>query len=203
MTESIRGESTALTELTTIPDMRAWTRAQRSAGRRIGLVPTMGYLHEGHLALVDEAKRRTDAVVLSIFVNPLQFGPREDLARYPRDLPRDRSLAQGRGVDALFVPSVETMYPAGSEVRVTPGATAERWEGEARPGHFTGVLTVVAKLFHLVAAGPGLLRAKRHPAVDADQTNGTGSRLAHRACRRADDPRARRARAEQPERLPE
>ncbi len=150
VTESIRGESTALTELTTIPDMRAWTRAQRSAGRRIGLVPTMGYLHEGHLALVDEAKRRTDAVVLSIFVNPLQFGPREDLARYPRDLPRDRSLAQGRGVDALFVPSVETMYPAGSEVRVTPGATAERWEGEARPGHFTGVLTVVAKLFHLV-----------------------------------------------------
>jgi len=110
----------------------------------------MGYLHDGHLALVDEAKRRTDAVVLSIFVNPLQFGPREDLARYPRDLPRDRSLAQGRGVDALFVPSVEMMYPAGSEVRVIPGATAERWEGAARPGHFTGVLTVVAKLFHLV-----------------------------------------------------
>ena len=150
MTESIRGESTALTELTTISDMRAWTRTQRGAGRRIGLVPTMGYLHEGHLALVDEAKRRTDAVVLSIFVNPLQFGPQEDLARYPRDLPRDRSLAQGRGVDALFVPSIEMMYPAGSEVRVTPGATAERWEGAARPGHFTGVLTVVAKLFHLV-----------------------------------------------------
>jgi pantoate--beta-alanine ligase len=150
VTESIRGESTALNELTTLPDMRAWTRAQRGAGRRIGLVPTMGYLHEGHLALVDEAKRRTDAVVLSIFVNPLQFGPQEDLARYPRDLPRDRSLAQGRGVDALFVPSIEMMYPAGSEVRVTPGATAERWEGAARPGHFTGVLTVVAKLFHLV-----------------------------------------------------
>jgi pantoate--beta-alanine ligase len=150
VTESIRGESTALNELTTLPDMRAWTRAQRGAGRRIGLVPTMGYLHEGHLALVDEAKRRTDAVVLSIFVNPLQFGPQDDLARYPRDLPRDRSLAQGRGVDALFVPSIEMMYPAGSEVRVTPGATAERWEGAARPGHFTGVLTVVAKLFHLV-----------------------------------------------------
>jgi pantoate--beta-alanine ligase len=88
--------------------------------------------------------------VLSIFVNPLQFGPQEDLARYPRDLPRDRSLAQSRGVDALFAPSIEMMYPAGSEVRVTPGATAERWEGAARPGHFTGVLTVVAKLFHLV-----------------------------------------------------
>jgi len=139
-----------LTELTTIAEMQAWSRAQHDAGRRIGLVPTMGYLHEGHLALVDEARRRTDAVVLSIFVNPLQFGPREDLARYPRDLPRDRSLAFSRGVDILFVPSVDMMYPPGSEVRVTPGETAERWEGAARPGHFTGVLTVVAKLFHLV-----------------------------------------------------
>jgi pantoate--beta-alanine ligase len=137
-------------ELTTIADLRSWTRAQRAAGRRIGLVPTMGYLHEGHLVLVDEARRRADAVILSIFVNPLQFGPREDLARYPRDLPRDRALADSRGVDALFVPSVETVYPPGSEVRVTPGATADRWEGAARPGHFTGVLTVVAKLFHLV-----------------------------------------------------
>jgi pantoate--beta-alanine ligase len=137
-------------ELTTIPDIRTWTEAQRKAGRRIGLVPTMGYLHEGHLALVDEARRRADAVILSIFVNPLQFGPGEDLARYPRDLPRDRALADGRGVDALFVPSAEVMYPPSSEVRVIPGATAERWEGAARPGHFTGVLTVVAKLFHLV-----------------------------------------------------
>ncbi|MFL5475375.1 MAG: pantoate--beta-alanine ligase [Gemmatimonadales bacterium] len=139
-----------MTELTTIAEMRVWSRAEREVGRRIGLVPTMGYLHEGHLALVDEARRRTDAVVLSIFVNPLQFGPREDLARYPRNLPRDRSLALSRGVDALFVPSVDMMYPSGSEVRVTPGETAERWEGAARPGHFTGVLTVVAKLFHVV-----------------------------------------------------
>jgi pantoate--beta-alanine ligase len=110
----------------------------------------MGYLHEGHLALVDEARRRAEAVILSIFVNPLQFGPAEDLGRYPRDLPRDRALAASRGVDGLFVPDVATMYPAGSETRVIPGATAERWEGAARPGHFTGVLTVVAKLFHLV-----------------------------------------------------
>jgi pantoate--beta-alanine ligase len=110
----------------------------------------MGYLHEGHLALIDEAKRRADVVVLSIFVNPLQFGPGEDLARYPRDLPRDRGLAAARGVDALFVPTAATMYPPGSEIRVTPGAVAERWEGAARPGHFEGVLTVVAKLFHLV-----------------------------------------------------
>jgi pantoate--beta-alanine ligase len=137
-------------ELTTIPDLRSWTRGQRAVGRRIGLVPTMGYLHEGHLALVDEARQRADAVIMTIFVNPLQFGPGEDLARYPRDLPRDRALAAARGVDALFVPSAETMYPSGSEVRVLPGATAERWEGAARPGHFSGVLTVVAKLFHLV-----------------------------------------------------
>lgn len=137
-------------ELTSIPDLRSWTRSQRTAERRIGLVPTMGYLHEGHLALVDEARRRSDSVVMTIFVNPLQFGPAEDLARYPRDLPRDRALAATRGVDALFVPSVEAMYPPGSEVRVTPGPIADRWEGAARPGHFVGVLTVVAKLFHLV-----------------------------------------------------
>jgi len=137
-------------ELITIPDLKSWSRTQRTAGRRIGFVPTMGYLHEGHLALVDEARRRADAVILSIFVNPLQFGPAEDLARYPRDLPRDRTLASARGVDALFVPTTAVMYPPGSEVRVSPGPIAERWEGAARPGHFTGVLTVVAKLFHLV-----------------------------------------------------
>jgi pantoate--beta-alanine ligase len=137
-------------ELTTIPELRAWTRTQRDARRSIGLVPTMGYLHEGHLSLVDEARQRAGAVVMTIFVNPLQFGPNEDLARYPRDLPRDRALAAARGVDALFVPPLDAMYPPGSEVRVIPGPTAERWEGAARPGHFTGVLTVVAKLFHLV-----------------------------------------------------
>jgi pantoate--beta-alanine ligase len=139
-----------LNELSSRTELQGWTRAQAAAGRRIALVPTMGYLHEGHLALVDEGHRRADAVIMSIFVNPLQFGPGEDLARYPRDLPRDRSLAAGRGVDALFVPDVDTMYPPGSEIRVVPGATAERWEGAVRPGHFTGVLTVVAKLFHLV-----------------------------------------------------
>jgi pantoate--beta-alanine ligase len=137
-------------ELTTIPDLRGWTRAQRASGRRIGFIPTMGYLHEGHLALVDEGRRRSDVTIMSIFVNPLQFGPNEDLERYPRDLPRDRELASGRGVDALFVPSVDVMYPRGSEVRVVPGPSADRWEGAARPGHFAGVLTVVAKLFHLV-----------------------------------------------------
>ncbi|HEY8196176.1 MAG TPA: pantoate--beta-alanine ligase [Gemmatimonadales bacterium] len=137
-------------ELITFPDLKSWSRAQRSAGQRIGFVPTMGYLHEGHLALVDEARRRADVVILSIFVNPLQFGPAEDLARYPRDLPRDRALASARGVDAIFVPTKAAMYPTGSEVRLAPGPIADRWEGAARPGHFAGVLTVVAKLFHLV-----------------------------------------------------
>lgn len=123
---------------------------QRRQGRRIGFVPTMGALHEGHLALVDAARAGSDVVLMSIFVNPTQFGPNEDLSRYPRPLERDRGFAAARGVAALFLPSVEAMYPPGSEVRVTPGPTASRWEGEHRPGHFAGVLTVVAKLFNMV-----------------------------------------------------
>jgi pantoate--beta-alanine ligase len=138
-----------MVELATVPDIRNWVRARRSEGRRIALVPTMGYLHEGHLTLVDEARRRADVVVMTIFVNPLQFGPGEDLTRYPRDLPRDRRLAEERGVDALFVPGEAVMYPSSPEIRIMPGRSAERWEGAARPGHFAGVLTVVAKLFHL------------------------------------------------------
>jgi pantoate--beta-alanine ligase len=139
-----------MVDLDAIPDLRRWVRGQRAARRRIGFVPTMGYLHEGHLRLVDEARHRADAVVMSVFVNPLQFGPNEDFLRYPRDLDRDRALATARGVDALFIPSTETMYPPGAEVRVVPGPTGDRWEGAARPGHFIGVLTVVAKLLHLV-----------------------------------------------------
>jgi pantoate--beta-alanine ligase len=150
VTESIRGESTALNELTTLPDMRAWTRAQRGAGRRIGLVPTMGYLHEGHLALVDEAKRRTDAVVLSIFVNPLQFGPNEDYARYPRPLEDDLQVCEADGVDIVLVPSVTELYPAGRQVTVDAGALGSVLEGHSRPGHFNGVLTVVLKLFNII-----------------------------------------------------
>ncbi len=130
--------------------LRTWRASQRRAGRRVGLVPTMGALHEGHLVLVDAARTQSDLVVMSIFVNPLQFGPGEDYQRYPRALERDRALAAARGVDALLVPTVEMMYPPGSETRVVPGPTATRWEGAVRPGHFDGVLTVVAKLFHLV-----------------------------------------------------
>jgi pantoate--beta-alanine ligase len=137
-------------EASEVAALHGWLQRVRSGGKRVGLVPTMGSLHEGHLALVDEARRQAEVVVLSVFVNPLQFGPGEDFERYPRDLGRDQALAEGRGVDLVFVPSVEVMYPPGAETRVVPGPAASRWEGEARPGHFTGVLTVVAKLFHLV-----------------------------------------------------
>ena len=136
--------------ITDIPHLRAWTREQKSAGRAVGFVPTMGALHEGHLKLVDEARKRAGRVVMSVFVNPLQFGANEDLSKYPRDLERDSTLADRRGVDLLFAPTVQTMYPEGAETRVTPGPTSSYWEGAIRPGHFTGVLTVVTKLFNLV-----------------------------------------------------
>lgn len=137
-------------EFTDPSQLREWMAAARGAGMRIGFVPTMGALHEGHLSLVRAARQHCGLVVMSIFVNPLQFAEGEDLSRYPRDLVRDRALAADAGVDALFVPAVQTLYPPGSETRVVPGATADRWEGAARPGHFTGVLTVVAKLFNIV-----------------------------------------------------
>src|SRR5262245_29495802 len=130
--------------------MRSWSRAERSRRHTIGFVPTMGFLHEGHLRLVDRARELAERVVVSIFVNPLQFGPHEDLARYPRDLPRDRKLAEARGVDLLFAPDGAAMYPAEPLTRVVPGPVADTLEGTARPGHFTGVLTVVAKLFHII-----------------------------------------------------
>lgn len=138
-------------DITGLPEMRAWTRAEQGRGRRVALVPTMGFLHEGHLRLVDRARALADRVVLSIFVNPLQFGPGEDFARYPRDLERDRALAEARGVDVAFVPAATGMYPAEPLVRIAAGPMGEGFEGAARPGHFTGVLTVVAKLFHIVA----------------------------------------------------
>jgi pantoate--beta-alanine ligase len=131
--------------------VRAATGAARARGARIGFVPTMGALHEGHLRLVDEARRRAQFVVVSIFVNPLQFGPGEDFARYPRDEAGDLAKALGRGADLVFLPSVEAMYPPSSRaVSVVPERMHERWEGGVRPGHFAGVLTVVAKLLNIV-----------------------------------------------------
>jgi pantoate--beta-alanine ligase len=111
----------------------------------------MGALHDGHLVLVDQARQRAERVVATIFVNPLQFGPTEDLAWYPRDLERDQRLLAERGADVLYAPAVAEMYPAPPLVTIDPGPMAARLEGAVRPGHFGGVLTVVAKLFHLVA----------------------------------------------------
>lgn len=136
--------------LTTIADLRRHLAAERRQGRRVALVPTMGYLHEGHLGLVDAAREEADVVVLSLFVNPLQFQPGEDFDRYPRDLAHDRALAEARGVHVLFAPEVSEMYGTADAVRIVPGEAAARWEGEFRPGHFEGVLTVVAKLFNIV-----------------------------------------------------
>ena len=135
----------------TVLGVRHALQAVRSQGKRIALVPTMGFLHEGHLSLVDRAREVADVVVMSIFVNPLQFGPTEDLARYPRDLTRDSAMAAQRGVDLLFVPTDDEMYPGGRPaVTVIANELTRRMEGAFRPGHFEGVLTVVAKLFNIV-----------------------------------------------------
>lgn len=125
--------------------------AARSAGRTVGFVPTMGAFHDGHVSLMRRARSERDPVVVSIFVNPLQFRPGEDLSRYPRDEERDLSIAGELGVDVVFAPTAEEMYPGGHpEVTVDPGPLGERLEGARRPGHFRGVATVVAKLFEMV-----------------------------------------------------
>jgi pantoate--beta-alanine ligase len=130
-------------------EMQAAALAWRAQGLRLALVPTMGALHEGHLSLVRLAREGADVVVVSIFVNPTQFGPREDFAAYPRELERDLSLCAEAGADAVFAPSVEDMYPAGHSVHIDETALSTHLCGAARPGHFRGVCTVVAKLFHL------------------------------------------------------
>lgn len=134
----------------TVEKMMSAASKARTKGERIAFVPTMGALHEGHLTLVDEAKRKADLVVMSIFVNSLQFGPGEDYERYPRTLEDDARLAQARGVDILFTPAHDDVYATTPIVTVHPGALAKEWEGTGRPHHFQGVLTVVAKLFHIV-----------------------------------------------------
>ena len=134
----------------TIDEMRAASRAARLGGLRMGFVPTMGALHKGHLSLVRTAKEQCDAVAVSIFVNPLQFAPTEDLAKYPRTFARDRQLLEREGVDLLFAPSSEEMYPKGAVTWVTVEGLSERLCGRSRPGHFRGVTTVVAKLLHII-----------------------------------------------------
>ncbi len=132
---------------TTISELRNWSRRQHAEGRCVGLVPTMGALHEGHLSLVRAAQNRCDATVVSIFVNPTQFGPNEDFHRYPRPLENDLRLLDSVGSPAVFVPSAEEMYPAGFDTSVHVGGVTEILEGAARPTHFDGVATVVLKLF--------------------------------------------------------
>jgi pantoate--beta-alanine ligase len=172
---------TAATEMRLVharDEVRRAVREVHAGGGTVALVPTMGYLHEGHLSLVDRARELADWVAMSVFVNPLQFGPTEDLARYPRDLERDLEMARGRGVDLVFAPPVAEMYPHGEpQVSVIPGALAERMEGAIRPGHFRGVLTVVAKLFGIFTPDVAVFGQKdfqqaaliRRMAMDLDQ----------------------------------
>ncbi len=133
-----------------LAEMTGWSKKTAASGKTIALVPTMGYFHEGHLRLMRMAAAKADTVVVSLFVNAMQFGPQEDLGRYPQDFDRDRELAAKEGVDVLFVPAAEEMYPSGYSTRVRVDEITATLCGRQRPGHFEGVTTVVAKLFHIV-----------------------------------------------------
>ncbi|AHK44856.1 pantoate--beta-alanine ligase [Ensifer adhaerens OV14] len=143
-------EGPDLKTITTITELRAALAEYRRAGKTVGLVPTMGYLHVGHMELVRRARGQNDVVVASIFVNPLQFGPNEDLSKYPRDLARDQAMLEEGGVDFLFSPGVSDMYPRPMETVVDVPKLGSELEGSVRPGHFAGVATVVTKLFNIV-----------------------------------------------------
>lgn len=147
----VRRHMRAMSKLTlarTVADLRRQVAAWRADGLTVGFVPTMGALHEGHLSLVRLALQHADRVVASVFVNPTQFGPYEDFAAYPRDEARDAALLEGAGCHLLFAPSVEEMYPAGASTTVTVAGVSEPLDGQARPGHFAGVATVVTKLLN-------------------------------------------------------
>lgn len=133
----------------TISELKQLVKDVKESQRTIGLVPTMGYLHEGHLTLARNAREENDIVIMSVFVNPTQFGPNEDFESYPRDLERDIKLAASAGVDIVFAPSVKEMYPTDGGIYIRAGKQAEMLCGATRPGHFDGVLQVVSKLFHL------------------------------------------------------
>jgi pantoate--beta-alanine ligase len=139
--------------VTAIAAMRTASRAARGEGKRVGFVPTMGALHEGHLSLVRAARAQCDVVAVSIFVNPTQFGPNEDFSKYPRTFEKDRAMLEKDGVNFLFAPSVEEMYPAGAVTYVWVESLSDKLCGRSRPGHFRGVTTVVSKLFHIVEPG--------------------------------------------------
>lgn len=142
--------ATSMRTATAIAEIRAAVAEARQSGARIGFVPTMGALHEGHLSLVERSRSECDVTVMSIFVNPLQFAPGEDYSRYPRPIGDDDRLARDAGVDILFRPAPQDMYPAHRTITVTAGPLGAQFEGARRPGHFDGVLTVVAKLLNIV-----------------------------------------------------
>jgi pantoate--beta-alanine ligase len=162
--------------LRTVTAVREW----RASAGSVGLVPTMGALHEGHAALVDRAIRQNDAAIASVFVNPTQFGPHEDFGAYPRSEGADLALLEAHGAAAAFLPTVEEMYPPGDDTRVTPGRIAEPLEGAARPGHFVGVATVVAKLLDIVTPTRAYFGQKDFQQLRVIQTMARDLRLATR-----------------------
>ncbi|KJJ85076.1 pantoate--beta-alanine ligase [Candidatus Omnitrophus magneticus] len=132
--------------------MKLYSKKARESKKRIGFVPTMGYLHEGHLSLIRSARKENDIVVVSIFVNPTQFGPKEDLSRYPRDIRRDKKMCVSAGVDVIFIPSAEEMYPRDYQIYVNlEGNLSNKLCAKSRPGHFRGVATIVTKLFNIIS----------------------------------------------------
>ena len=162
--------------LRTVAEVREW----RAAASSVGLVPTMGALHAGHAALVDRAIRQNESAVASIFVNPTQFGPHEDFAAYPRSEKADLALLEAHGATAVFVPALDELYPAGDDTRVAPGKIAEPLEGAARPGHFVGVATVVAKLFGILTPDRAYFGQKDFQQLRVIQTMARDLRLATR-----------------------
>jgi len=154
----------------TIQEMKAYIKSLQNERKQIGFVATMGYFHEGHLTLMESAKRENDAVIASVFVNPLQFGPNEDFDTYPRDEERDIQLARETGVDALFMPSAEEIYPQRPSITLSITERTDVLCGKSRPGHFDGVLTVLTKLFHIIEPNKvyfGMKDAQQTAVVDA------------------------------------
>ena len=154
--------STKICTVQSIAELRQAIRELRRDKPKVGLVPTMGALHKGHLSLVEKSTNQCDATIVSIFVNPTQFAPNEDLSQYPRPLDRDLQLLAEAGVDLVFIPGVEDVYPEGCTASVNPPAVARKLEGESRPTHFAGVATVVLKLFHMTGADVAYFGQKDH-----------------------------------------
>jgi pantoate--beta-alanine ligase len=180
-----------MTILERIEEMRRWSDAERRQGRTLALVPTMGFLHDGHLALVREGRKRGDRLVVSVFVNPSQFAPHEDWSAYPRDFERDRRLLENQGVDVVFHPSTAEMYPEGYQTRVQVEELSARLCGAFRPAHFQGVATVVAKLFNIVQPSTAIFGCKDYQQLQvirrmARDLNVTVEVVGHPTVREAD-----------------